>query len=111
MKYLYSKADRTYAWIGRQELDDAMTALNIYRGVSINTMALGNLIYRHTQDPPRECQRRPWAVRRLSLGAAYSSDRQPQYYGDECQRSVLEYLFAALLVHFNPDYWKRHRGI
>ena len=104
MKHIYSKAERTYAWLGREEVDGTRTVFtfltslldphsNMVLAPTSHTCAL------RTQVPSRR-------QRRLYKPLNRPAYQNPPQSGD-CQRCILESSIQGLRRILECQYWKR----
>ena len=104
MKHIYSKAEMTYAWLGREEVDGTRTVFTFLASLldPHSNMVLAQTSHTcvlRTQAPSR---RRWWRYKPLNR-PAYQS---PPQSGD-CQRCILESSIQGLRRILECQYWKR----
>ena len=104
MMHVYSKAEMTYAWLGREEVDGTRTVFGFPESLlnphsNINSTPTSHTCGPRTQAPSRRQGRLHKRVKR----PAYQN---PPQSGD-CQRCMLERSFQGLQCILECEYWKR----
>ena len=108
MKYIYSKAEMTYAWLGGEEVDGTrnvftfLTSLlephsNMVLALRSHTCGL------RTQAPSRRQRRRYKPFNRPT----YQNPPQSSSQSGDCQRCILESSIQGLRRILECQYWKR----
>jgi hypothetical protein len=108
MKLVYSKADETYSWLGREGTDGSTAAMLFLETLLLaqDESALADVPHTHT---PRTdyTSPRPSDAQPASMIVAPPSTHETAIQNVSCQRCLREARFRALHKFFERPYWKR----
>jgi hypothetical protein len=115
MKQIYSKSDMTYAWLGGQDADAAVIAIQFLRNISTNAVALEDIPHaggrhqngRHIWHLWRRHHVSPVRRQPPPMNSVHGSGPRLARCDDQCQRCVLESGFRGLVDLCDHPYWKR----
>ncbi|KAH6663897.1 heterokaryon incompatibility protein-domain-containing protein [Halenospora varia] len=96
MKHIYSRAEETYAWMGKDESGTSDAAIFFLQVVLLERTKLNPVPHSHPPLPP---DHKPM----ITANATPHSRLLP----NGCQRCLFESDFQALISFFSREYWKR----
>jgi hypothetical protein len=108
MAHVYSKADKTYAWLGRESTDNLTAAMLFLQTLVLaqDDTALADIPHTHTTWT--DCTSRwPSNTQPMSMIAARMPTNETTLHNESCKRCLHEDHFRKLLNFFNAPYWKR----
>jgi hypothetical protein len=111
MKHVYSRAEQTYAWIGKEETDRSAAAISFLHTVLYNSDDTIPAEISHDHQVVEVDNRVLPYLDAQVVGTCepdlFPREPAPAQGGHICQRCLLEFQFRALQAFFNREYWKR----
>ena len=108
MKHIYTKADDTYSWLGRNDADSSKIAMEFLQNLLLAEDGVLPTDLSNVHSPGVNCETlQPTTIPIISEVLAPTSIEEDIAIADAGERSLLETLCRALLDFFQRPYWKR----